>query len=150
MRRTNDLIEKYRAKKGSGPPTKASFYICEYYQDWQIQVFQVLNKLQFDENNKLIGSFKASIVEGLNLNEKTNKKEMSNALQFASFIVKETEKYGKESLEHRLPFKETETLKNYEAYILQMTNLKEISISIGKEAKELGIATPGTPNIVIS
>ena len=150
LRKTNDSIEKFRAKKGSNPPTTANYVICENFQNWQIQVFKVLSELKYDENCKLLEPFKDAIITGLNLNEKSNKKELSNALQFASYIIKEAEKYGKDSLEHKLPFKEVDTLGDYKAYILQMTKLKEITFTVGKNEKEIGTATPGNPNIVIN
>ena len=150
LRKTNDFIEKFRAKKGSNPPVSATYTICENYQNWQVQVFDILSQLKYDESCKLLEPFKDKIIKGLNLDEKKDKKELSNALQFASFIIKEAEKYGKDSLEHKLPFKEVDTLTDYKPYILQMTRLKDITFSIGKNEKEIGTATPGNPNIVIS
>lgn len=149
LRKTNESIDKFRTKNGN-VPANANFVICENYQDSQVKVFNVLSQLKFDENFKLLEPFKGPIIKGLNLSEDKNKKELSSALQFAAFIVKEAEKYGRDALEHSLPFKEIEALNEYKSYILQMTKLKEVTISIGKNEKELGGATPGSPNIVIS
>jgi leucyl-tRNA synthetase len=147
---TNEAINQHKKKKNQ-TPTEIEFIVCKDYADWQLSVFKVLNdkdQFVFDENNKTSKDIKAKILNGCNI-ANSEKSVVEKYLQFASFIIKQVEQFGKEMVETELSFQATDGLENYKLYISKMCNLSSISSSVGSDSKALGAASPGTPNIII-
>jgi hypothetical protein len=137
--------EKKEENKQTGPYTGLiKIYYAPNFTPEQHRVYEILEKAEYSDNNKIITDFKSII-----------RKEMENSslqtitLQFASFIVREVETYGMEVLSHELPFNEVQALNDNMGLIKKLTKTTNIEIveysDKNKPKGAKNVAIPGKP-----
>lgn len=119
-----------------------------HFTQEQKKVYEILKSAQYDDSNKIITDYKKIIMKEM---EQSNVNLRTLTLQFASFIVKEIEIYGKQVLENELPFDELEALKDNMNLIKKLTKTSNIEIvEYSDKNKPKGaktVAIPGKPLI---
>lgn len=91
--------------------------------DDQRLVLEILNKCEFDDENKIITNYKPLIAEQI-----TDQRRQISAYQFGAFITKEVEKYGKEAMQVDLVFSEEEVLNENLELIKKLTNSSNVKV----------------------
>lgn len=111
-------------------------------------VYDILIAAEYDDSNKILTDYKNIIIAKMQ-NVQVNLRTLT--LQFASFIVKEIELYGKEILSKELPFNEFEALNDNMSLIKTLTNTKNIDVveysDITKPKQSKTVSIPGKPII---
>lgn len=114
----------------------------------QRRVYEMLNSAVYDDSNVIKTDYKKQIMNEMATADPNLR---TSTLQFASFIVKEIETYGKESLTPELPFSEVEALNDNMSLIKKLTKASNIElIEYDEKTKPKGvksIAIPGKPII---
>lgn len=137
-----------KAKKGW---TTVSIVINEKYPDWKIQVLEWIQS-QYNE-----GAFPSTFMKDLKTwaSQTMDKKMMKNAMQFASFRMKEVQEIGITAMDIQLPFDQKQTFVDSLDYIKSQLDVSELDV-IGLPDDSAGVpervsdrVEPGTPQLWI-
>lgn len=149
-----DKNKKDAEEKKDETPKDASFtgvvkiYYAPHFTSEQKKVYEILKAAQYDDNNKITTDYKKIIMKEM---EKSDANLRTLTLQFASFIVREIETYGLQTLSQELAFDELEALNENLSLIKKLTKTTNIEIVVysdkTKPKAAKNVAIPGKPLI---
>jgi len=115
-------LTKNKNKENEHKANGALICVADDYKPIQKQVLQTLNKYYNVENNELTQDFRSIILESDWIKNNLDKKQ--EALQFASYIIKEVlPSHNKNMFDEHLPFNEFEFCQQHISFLLHNMNI---------------------------
>ena len=144
--------EKPEEKKEKSKPEPYTgvikIYYAAHFTPEQHRVYEILQQAEYNDANQCTTDVKSIIRKEM---ATSDEKLRTLTLQFAAFIAKDVEQYGKEVLVNEIPFDEVQALKDNMTLINKLTRTTNIEIveysETNKPKGAKSIAVPGKPLI---
>lgn len=144
-----------KLKKGKKPVavSKAMIYIKDEFSEIQTETLAFLNAQYEANGGQIPDSFKGELQKFLTTKKGLDKKAAGVALGFAAFTVRLLEEQGRDCLDTKLPFNQTEVLQATAAFIQKETGLAleiyDATTDCPDPKKKKDGANPGDPSLHI-